>query len=97
MYCPHVQARVYRAGVAGGEGMGDRRSPLRATRRQIRLREPADKPESMAKALRALGPAHPATCPRAFAGPRTGPERTTVREDRKRRTGEPAARIVGRR
>jgi len=25
---------------------------------------------------------------------RTGPERTTVREDRKRRTGEPAARIV---
>ena len=34
---------------------------------------------------------------RAFAGPRTGPERTTVREDRKRRTGEPAARIVGRR
>jgi hypothetical protein len=72
MYCPHVQARVYNAGVVGGEGMGDRRSPLRATRRQIRLREPADKPESMAKALRALGPAHPATCPRGCAAPSPG-------------------------
>jgi len=44
---------------------------------QVRLRVPADKPESDGE-----------------AGPRTGPERTKVREDWKRRTGEPAARIA---